>query len=179
MPTSRVVRRRRAIKAGLAILALGLAAAVAARIYLVRNDSGSAQPGAGLSAPEQEILDRVNRERARAGRRPLRASRRLAVVARGHSFDMAIRNYLAQRSPEGSGPAERVRGVGIAHDAVAENVYAEERPDRRGLAERAVLAWLGGAAERENLLSDHFTDSGVGVALAPNGRTYVTLDLIR
>jgi uncharacterized protein YkwD len=178
MPTPTVVRRRRAIKAGMGVLALSLVAAVAARIYLTRTAPPSPEQLAGLTEQESAILNAVNAERARAGRRPMRFSPRLAVVARGHSYDMAIRHYLAHRSPEGAGPAERVRGVGISYAAVAENIYMDDFADLTGLAERALQTWLASPEHRANLLSERFTQSGVGIARSADGRTYVTQDFV-
>ncbi|MGH7865438.1 MAG: CAP domain-containing protein, partial [Candidatus Binataceae bacterium] len=108
----------------------------------------------------------------------LRTSARLSVAARAHSFDMAIRNYLAHRNPEGSGPAERLRGLRIDYDAVGENIYADNDVVGRGVAQRAIRAWLNSPSHRANLLSDRFTETGVGVAHSANGRTYITQDFI-
>jgi uncharacterized protein YkwD len=179
MPTPTVVRRRRAIKAGMGLLLASLVSVAALRIYLARTAPPPPEQLAGLTALEAEILQRVNDERIKAGKPALKLSARLAVVARGHSYDMAMRRYLAHASPEGTGPAERVGGVGIGYQALGENVYMDEDRDTGGLARRAVDAWLKSPEHRENLLSPQFTETGVGVARSSEGSFYVTQDFVR
>ncbi len=179
MPIPTVVRRRRAIKAGMGLLLASLMVAAAMRIYLNRNAPPSPEQVAGLTGLEAEILQRVNDERIKAGKAPLKLSARLAVVARGHSYDMAIRHYLAHRSPEGTGPAERVGGVGIGYQSLGENVYMDDVRDESGLAQRAVDAWLKSPEHRDNLLSPKFTETGVGAARSSDGGFYVTQDFVR
>jgi len=178
MPTPTVVRRRRAIKLGMGLLALGLLGSIAARIYLARTETDASERRSGMSAPETEIVRLINAVRAKSGRGVLKTSARLAVAARAHSFDMAIRNYLAHKSPEGSGPAQRLRGLRIDYEVVDENIYADSDYLSPGVAERAVRAWLDSPSHRENMLSDRFTETGVGVAHTADGRTYITQDFI-
>ena len=179
MPTPRVVRRRRVIKAGLGLLAVSLMGAVVARIYLIRSSPPSPEQLAGFSDLEAQILNRVNAERVRADLKPLKFSPRLVVVARGHSRDMAMRRYLAHESPEGVGPAERMRGSGISFVAAAENIYVDDFRDLEGLAERTVDAWLKSAEHRAAMLSDRFVETGVGIGHSGDGKTYVTQDFVR
>ncbi len=178
MPTPRVVRRRRAIRATMGLLALGLVGAIVARVYLSRTTPLSPEEVAGLGLQEADILKLVNDQRTRAGLNPLKFSPRLAVIARGHSYDMAIRRYFAHNSPEGSTPAERVHGVGIEYQALAENIYMDDFHDSDGLATRAVKGWLNSPEHRANMLSSAFTESGVGIARSSDGKTYLTQDFV-
>ena len=177
MPTPRVVRRRRVIKAGMGLLAISLMGIAVIRVYLL--SAPSPEQTAGLTDQESAILGRVNQERARAGLKPLKFSARLAVVARGHSYDMALRHYLSHASPDGIGPAQRIKGEGIEFAAAAENIYADDYHELEHLAERAVEGWLKSAEHRAAMLSDKFTETGVGVAHSDDGKTYVTQDFIR
>jgi uncharacterized protein YkwD len=179
MPTPSVVRRRRAIKLAMSLLAMGLAAAVVMRIYLIRTSPLSPEERAGLSRPEAEILKLVNQERARDGLKPLKFSARLTVMARGHSYDMAIRHYLAHKSPEGSSPADRIRGIGMRYEKLAENIYMDDFPSLDSLPERAVEGWLKSPEHRGNMLSPDFSETGVGLARSSDGKTYVTQDFLR
>jgi uncharacterized protein YkwD len=179
MPTPRVVRRKRAVKAGLSLLALSLAATLIARVYLLRMSPPSAEKMAALSDQESEILRLVNVERSRAGLKPLKLSAKLAVIARGHSYDMAMRRYLDHTSPDGIGPSERLRGAGIIYNALGENIYMGDYREDETLAERAVERWLKSAEHRATMLSREFTDTGVGVARSADGSIYVTQDFIR
>ncbi len=178
MPTPRVVRRRRAVKAGVSLLALSLIAAIASRVYLLQTAPASPEEVAGLSDQESTILDLVNAARAHAGLKPLRFSARLAVIARAHSYDMAMRGYLNRVSPDGIGPAQRVRGAGISYDAVGEIIYMGTYRDDEHLAKRAVEDWFKSAEHRATMLSDKFTAAGVGIARSGAGEFYVTQDFI-
>jgi hypothetical protein len=162
MPTPRVVRRRRAIRATMGMLAVGLIGAILARLYVSRTMPLTPEEVAGLTVHEAEIMDLVNDERARAGLKPLNFSPRMAVMARGHSYDMAIRRYFARNSPEGITPADRLRGVGIESREPAENIYMDDVRDADGLPQRTLKAWLASAEDRTNLLSPAFAESGVG-----------------
>jgi uncharacterized protein YkwD len=161
------------------LLVLSLMSIAVLRIYVLSTEAPSPEQATGLTDQESTILNRVNAERIRAGLKPLKMSARAAVVARGHSLDMAMRHYLAHLSPDGIGPAERLKGEDIAFTVVAENIYADDYRDREHLAERAVEGWLKNVEHRATMLSDQFTATGVGVAESDDGKTYVTQVFIR
>jgi uncharacterized protein YkwD len=179
MRTPKVVKRRRAMQAGIGVVITALLAAIAMRVYLTRNAPRSPEEMAGVSEPESEIIEAVNAERVRRGLKPLKFSPRLAVVARGHSYDMAIRHYRGHDSPEGSTPADRIRGVGVEYAAVAENIYVDDYHKFESLGERALKAWLDSPEHSANLLSPEFVETGIGIARSNDGLTYVTQDFVR
>jgi uncharacterized protein YkwD len=179
MPTPTVVRRRRAIKAGIGVLVLSLLAAIIARLYMLYTAPPSLEKVSGLTAQETEILGLVNRERVRSGLPPLKFSPRLAVIARGHSYDMAMRHYLAHSSPDGVAPADRISGVGIDYRAVGENIYMDDDADSAGVPRRAMNGWLKSPDHLANIVSGKFTETGVGIAQSADGATYVTQDFLR
>jgi len=180
------------------LLAFALIGATAARLYWIHLERLApplaerlapppaeqlapppAEQLASVSNEETALLEQVNRERAKAGQQPLKLSARLAVVARGHSYDMAIRHYFAHNSPKGSDPAVRIRGVGLVYEQIAENIYMEGFPEPSKMPERAVKAWLASPPHRENMLSPAFRETGIGVARSSDGKTYVTQDFLR
>ncbi|MGH7779301.1 MAG: CAP domain-containing protein [Candidatus Binataceae bacterium] len=178
MPTPRVVRRHRAIRVGMGVLMLSLVSAVGARIYIFHNDRRTPEQVAQTSEQEAQILSQVNRERTRAGMHPLKFSSRLAVVARGHSYDMAIRHYLSHQSPEGIGPAQRIAGEGIVYETAGENIYSDDYRDLNDLAKHTVAAWMTSPEHRAAMLSERFSETGVGVAHSSDGTIYVTQDFV-
>ena len=163
IPTPKVVKRRRAIRAGFGLLILSLIGAILARLYWTRTAPPTPEKVSGLSEQESEILGLVNQERTRAGQQPLKFSPRLAVIARGHSYDMAMRHYLAHESPEGVAPAARISGVGIGYRAVGENIYMDDYGDPRAVPTHAMRRWLDSPTHQANLLSGKFTETGVGI----------------
>ncbi len=66
MPTPTVVRRRRAIKAGLGLLVLSILAAIIARFYLRHLAPPSLEKLSGLTGRKTEIPGLAKQERARA-----------------------------------------------------------------------------------------------------------------
>src|SRR5271155_5177594 len=179
MPTPTVVRRRRAIKAGIGLLVLSLLAAIIARFYMMYTAPPSPEKVSGLTEQETEILGLVNRLRARGGLMPLKFSPRLAVIARGHSYDMAMRHYLAHNSPDGVAPADRLSGVGLGYRPVGENLYMDDDPDSAGVPRRVMEGWLKSPEHLANIISAKFTETGVGIAQSSDGSTYVTQDFMR
>jgi uncharacterized protein YkwD len=178
MPTPTVVRRRRAIKAGIGLLVISLVATIIARYYLTHSAPPSPEKVSGLTDQETEILGLVNLQRVRSGLAPLKFSARLAVVARGHSYDMAMRHYLAHNSPDGVAPADRISGVGIGYRAVGENIYMDDSADAGEVPQRAMKGWLKSPEHLANIISSKFTETGVGIAHSADGGTYVTQDFV-
>jgi len=179
MRTPLVVRHRRAARVGIGVVITALIAAISMRVYLTRTSAPSPERMAGVSEPESEIIKQVNVERVRRGLKALKFSARLAVVARGHSLDMAIRRYRDHNTPEGSTPADRARGMGIECRAVGENIYVDDYHQLEGLGDRALRGWLGSPEHYGNLLSPDFVETGIGIAQSSDGLTYVTQDFIR
>jgi len=180
LPTGRRRRRyRRTV--GIGVASLGIAAAGAALVWLYFVPLIGLAPDltAGMSAQEAEILRLVNDERKRGGAPPLKSSQRLVLASRGHSYDMALRNYLSHNGPAGDTPAERVRGVGVDSAALGENIYMDRDADRAKLAQRAVQRWLHSPEHRANMLSPEVDTTGIGVARAADGTAYVTQDLAK
>jgi hypothetical protein len=174
-------RRRHRRTVGIGIASLGMAAAGAALIwlYLVPLIGLAPDLTAGMSAQEAEILRLVNDERKRGGSPALKSSQRLVLASRGHSYDMALRNYLGHDGPAGDTPAERVRGVGVDSAALGENIYMDRDTDRAKLAERTIKVWLNSPEHRANMLSSDFATTGVGIARAADGTAYVTQDFAK
>jgi hypothetical protein len=181
LPTGRRRRRRYRRTVGIGIASMGVAAAGAALVwlYLVPLIGLAPDLTAGMSAQEGEILRLVNDERRRGGASALKSSQRLVLASRGHSYDMALRNYLGHNGPAGDTPAERVRGVGVDSATLGENIYLDRDTDYAKLAERAVKVWLNSPEYRAKMLSPDFATTGVGIARAADGAAYVTQDFAR
>ena len=139
--------------------------------------------GALIDAPayEKSIVCLVNRERADAGRRPLRVNQRLRRAATRHAVDMVAGGFFAHDTPDGGSILSRLQSVGYLEDAMewdfAENLYwATGSLNTPGAV---VQAWVASPPHRENVMSPGFKEIGVGVArgtpLAPLDPTAVTV----
>lgn len=116
-----------------------------------------------------ELLDLINRERAKYGLGALRANANLAVAARGHASDMAINDFLSHSGSDGRNVADRVAATGYVYAYVSEALAAGPRT-----AGQAVYMWLHSAAHRDLLLAPEPREVGLAMALAPYASTYGT-----
>lgn len=180
----------------LALIVLGLAA------VLIPAGSASAQPlrhphlrhdgvgacsashaqvrAAAIRRSRDATLCLLNRVRARYGLPPLRLDPKLSRAARRHSRDMVRHRYFAHDSRDGRSPFDRMRATHyLPHRGswwLGENIGWGSG----SLAEPAAMvrAWMHSPPHRANILSRHFRDIGIGIAVgAPvggGGATYTT-----
>lgn len=106
---------------------------------------------------EAEMLEMVNRERTRAGLRPLRRDEQLRQAARAHSREMLELGYFSHTSPEGSSPADRAGRAGARFAIVGENLaYAPT-------VQIAHEGLMNSPGHRANILRAEFGRVGIGV----------------
>lgn len=116
-----------------------------------------------MSDVHRQVLDLVNEQRQRYGRRPLKPSKRLRLAARAHAREMARRGILAHdidlpwwRRLYNAVGRRTFRTIG-------ENVArGQDTPAE------VVIAWMRSPEHRENILNPDFTH--VGLAIAYRGR---------
>ncbi|MBA8927361.1 uncharacterized protein YkwD [Kutzneria viridogrisea] len=116
--------------------------------------SSAAKPA--NSGPENEVLALVNKERRANGCGDLHWDDRLALAARKHSQDMAVRNYFSHDTPEGVDPWQRIKAVGYA-DPSGENIAAGQNSP-----ESVMTSWMNSPGHRANILNCSFKALGVG-----------------
>jgi uncharacterized protein YkwD len=123
------------------------------------------------AAVEGAVVDALNATRRRRGLAPLRASPRVAEVARRHSEAMAAAGRVAHVVPGSGEVGERLRRAGVPYRLAAENVArAASGLDAHATAEES-------PAHLANVLRLDPTQVGVGVARArlPSGDETVYL----
>jgi uncharacterized protein YkwD len=91
----------------------------------------------------------------------LRTDDRLVAAARGHSVDMATRDYFDHESPEGEGPGERAAAEGYP-DWSGENIAMGY-----STPEAVVEGWMDSPGHRRNILD--CTSVAIGVGAADSG----------
>lgn len=110
-----------------------------------------------VSALERQVVELVNQERAAYGLAPLTLSVQLSDGARLKSQDMRDNRYFDHNSPTYGSPYDMMGSLGITYAAAGENIamgYAT--------AEAVVNAWMNSPGHRANILSENFTQIGVG-----------------
>ncbi len=110
---------------------------------------------------ERQLLDLVDRDRARAGLPAVVPDTRLQAVARRYSQEMAETGVVAHISSRTGSVTDRLQAAGLAPPptVVAENVAGATS------VEDAETAFMSSPGHRDNLLSPSVTHIGVGVAL--------------
>jgi len=175
----------------------GLAAACVALVAAGAAFADAPRPKISVTRLERAIHVLINHERRTRGLEVLAWDGPLADVARGHSRDMAGRDYFAHESPEGDGFMARYRKarytcalrVGNAVYRGAENIarmglydsvtivngvrhYAWTPADK--IARQTVAAWMASPGHRANILTPAWRHEGIGLVVAPDGHVYVT-----
>jgi uncharacterized protein YkwD len=128
---------------------------------------------------EREAAAAVNDERTQRGLDPLRTDEALASVARAHSEDMLERDYFDHVSPDGATVGDRYERAGL--DCYGgENIYTGSNADlfvsERAIADGVVSSLMASPGHRDDILEESYEAQGIGVAIGPEGRIYVTQD---
>jgi uncharacterized protein YkwD len=132
-----------------------------------------AKPAAAVASIEKQAFDLINKKRSDAGLEPLVWSDELAEVARLHSEDMAGQKFFSHRGSDGSMVDDRADKLGIRNwSAIGENIAFERGFD--DAASFAVDRWMESAAHKQNLLDKRWKETGMGVAILPDGTFYFT-----
>ena len=106
----------------------------------------------------QEVLDLVNRERAKVGRKPLRLSEELlqAAAVRGEE----ISRHYAHTRPDGS-PFQTVLGKRKS-GFLGENIAAGATSPQQ-----VMEMWMNSPGHKKNILYSHYDELGVGYIYVP------------
>lgn len=129
----------------------------------------------------QALLQSVNAARAKpqscgqqqmAPAKPLAWHPALASAAGKHAADMARRNYLDHRSPDGSRVQQRVTREGYKARAVGESLAGGDYD-----AQSVVGGWLGNEAHCRNLMNPSYSELGAACVRQPGSAwgTYWTM----
>ncbi|MEU1516308.1 CAP domain-containing protein [Streptomyces sp. NPDC005811] len=123
----------------------------------------------GLARTTAEVVELTNRERTRAGLRPLAVDPLLTTAAQAHCADMVARAFYSHTSPEGTQPWDRAAAAGSTRRTIGENIACGQRS-----AAEVVEGWMNSPGHRANILKPAFTHLGVGYAGGGPSGTYWT-----
>ena len=134
------------------------------------NNSGSTNQGStSFAAYQQEVVNLVNKERAKYGLSALKSNSSLANVATIKSQDMVNKNYFDHTSPTYGSPFDMMKQFGISYRTAGENIAKGQKTPQE-----VVTAWMNSEGHRKNILNPNFTNLGVGIAKDSKGTTYWT-----
>ena len=120
---------------------------------------------------QNQVIQLVNAQRAKAGCRALKLDLRLSRAAQLHSIDMAKRRYFSHTTPDGVTFAQRIRAQGYPGSRIGENIAAGYPTPATVMA-----AWMKSPGHRANILDCRYTAIGVGAAVGGPYRYYWTQD---
>jgi len=149
-------------------------------------------PKPEVRVPELERLmhQSINLHRRVNDREPLDWDETLAGLARAHSEDMAKRGYFKHVNPEGQTPMQRLQEAGydkcrmVGENIHQNNLYSREITIGKKktydwnsmeiITTTTVKAWMDSEGHRQTILEMNYTQEGIGVALAPDDKVYIT-----
>jgi uncharacterized protein YkwD len=145
------------------------------------------------------VHELTNQERQSYGLSQLLLESEISQIARGHSLDMATREYFAHETPEGLTPTDRADELGyscekmvglLIYTGIAENIFQGHLFDsyytvneeiisfdwisEEEIAQITVDGWMNSPGHRENILTEIFDKEGIGVEITPDHKVYVT-----
>ena len=123
-------------------------------------DTEPTPDNSGVSDLEQQVVDLVNQERASYGLAPLTLNTELCNGARLKSQDMLDNGYFSHYSPTYGDPFDMMEALGFnSWYAAAENIARGQKT-----AEEVMNSWMNSPGHRANILSEEYTEIGVGYA---------------
>jgi len=122
---------------------------------------------------ETQIFSLINRERSRRGLSQLYWDDRLADLARKYSGTMAREHFFEHIDNNGDSVVERAEHERIrGWNKIGENLFMCNPTDE--LPSLSFHGWMGSPSHRENILDPEWQQTGIGIAYARDGRTYIT-----
>ncbi|GAB2845951.1 hypothetical protein GCM10022221_51510 [Actinocorallia aurea] len=123
----------------------------------VRLADAAAKAAKGeMGKKEYKVFTLVNKARAKAGCKPLKANAKLTRASRKHSKDMKVRNYFSHTSLDGRSPWDRIKAEGYKYPG-AENIAAGYPT-----AAAVMKGWMNSSGHRANILNCKLKALGVG-----------------
>lgn len=164
-----------------------------------RSNTDGDKPEFDVQRIEYLVHEFTNQERLNHGLSQLTFDPEITQIARGHSFDMAQREYFAHETPEGLTPSDRAAENGYAcqkivglliYSGIAENIFQGHLFDsyytingeitsyewltEEEIAKTTVDGWMNSPGHRENILTEIFDREGIGVEITQDHKVYVT-----
>ena len=139
-------------------------------------------------------------QRAESSLEPLAFDNDLVTISRRHSIEMADNDYMSHENLAGQDASDR--GADVGYDCIkrysdhytfglSENIhqgwlfssvtYINGVPIRNWNSQEeigliAVSGWMNSPGHRANILTDTYDRAGVGVAVATDGKIFITQD---
>ena len=113
------------------------------------------------TSDEQKLLELINAERTKNGLSALAFDEELQRVAKIKAQDLVDNNYFSHNSPTYGSPFQMMQSFGISYKAAGENIAGNSS------LEGAVTAWMNSEGHKENILSNAYNYTGIGIVDSP------------
>lgn len=113
---------------------------------------------------ETEVVRLVNIERSNRGLQTLQQNWELSRIARYKSQDMIDKGYFAHTSPTYGSFFHMIDSFGVKASGAAENIAQGQRTPQHVMS-----SWMNSPGHKNNILSESFSEIGVGVAKDSKG----------
>lgn len=115
--------------------------------------------GKSMAFGVSDIVNLTNQARDQMGLQDLRINSALMNAAQMKAEDMAKEHYFAHIAPDGTTAWDYFKKVSYAYSTAGENLAITNEN-----AQAVINGWLNSPAHRDNLLSDVYSDFGIGMA---------------
>ena len=157
------------------------------------------QPEIRVADLERRIHELINKARVEHDLPALAYDEHLAKIARGHSRDMAVRNFFSHVNPDGRDPTARGKLAGFTcrkqvsrnsfREGLGENLYQDNLYSRiritgtertydwntsREIAANSVRGWMNSAGHRHNILEAAYGQTGIGIVIGDDDKVFIT-----
>jgi uncharacterized protein YkwD len=129
---------------------------------------GQAVAKSSLNPQQAEILILTNKEREKAGLKPLTINSNLMEVAQAQSASMAQVSDLSH-TLNGKDLSLRIEKINYPYSYIGENIAQSPFP-----IPNVMTMWMTSEGHRRNILDPNYKELGIGIAVAPGGQTYYT-----
>ncbi|MCY9510386.1 CAP domain-containing protein [Paenibacillus larvae] len=104
-----------------------------------------------------QVVNLVNKERAKEGLKPLTTDAKLTTVALDKAKDMYNNHYFDHNSPTYGSPFDMMKQYGVRYSYAGENIAKGQRTPQE-----VMKSWMNSSGHRKNIMSANFTKIGVG-----------------
>jgi uncharacterized protein YkwD len=157
------------------------------------------QPDIRISNLERRVHDLINKERLGHKLMALAFDERLSKIARGHSQDMAARDFFSHTNPEGQDATARGKLAGFTcrkqiarntfSEGLGENLFQDNLYSRirisgnersydwntlEDIAAHSLKGWMNSPGHRRNILEKNYGQTGIGIAVSDDDKVYIT-----
>lgn len=131
--------------------------------------------GAGTDTAEKadatkqakQVLELVNKERAKVGAKPLTLSSSLTNIATIKAKDMSDKGYFDHNSPTYGSPFDMLKRFGVQYSSAGENIAAGQKD-----ANEVMNSWMNSSGHRANILKAEYEQIGIGYVEGGRWGTY-------